>query len=349
MSKINIKEKKLVFYTLYARNGIYTALKSMERGSGIILVPSYSCGDEIESIRRAGFKILPYSVNKDLSINVNDIKEKINKKVIGILVTHYFGFYQKNIVAVRCLCDKIGLFLIEDKAHCLVNPLNNEDELILGDICIYSLRKFFDLPHGGMLVIKNKKLISKNIRFKKPTNDVTRIDILIHKKIKNGEILPGTTIERIYENVGLKIDQFGPRLEQYGGYNLGMPLSTTKRLKNIEFNKIKNERLKIYRLIDRSLNRKRLIKTNLFSQNHLKNGSPLFYPIITKQPSNIYIKRFRKNGINFVRPFWNHTHRNIYLKNFPSVKYIKKHLLIIPINKKLITHSSLNIINRVLS
>jgi dTDP-4-amino-4,6-dideoxygalactose transaminase len=82
----------------------------------------------------------------------------------AIYLIHYFGFLQPEALALRMLCDKYGLFLIEDWALSLLSggfglPGSGQPKVgIVGDIALFCFYKFFPTVAGGALVINSDRL-----------------------------------------------------------------------------------------------------------------------------------------------------------------------------------------------
>jgi perosamine synthetase len=98
------------------------------------------------------------------SINLGDLKKKINKKTKGIIVVHMAGF-SNNMDEILKVCKKYKLKLIEDCAHCLGSTYKGKHLGNFGDAGVFSFypTKQISIGEGGM-VITNKKSIFNTIR-----------------------------------------------------------------------------------------------------------------------------------------------------------------------------------------
>jgi dTDP-4-amino-4,6-dideoxygalactose transaminase len=117
-----------------------------------VLCPAYNCGHEVEPLLRRGVQVDFYAVAPDLSIDLQDLERRIEKRTRAVLLTHYFGFPQA-IDALRALCDERGLYLIEDCAHALYSRGAHGYLGTQGDVAVFSMRKTIPLPNGGALVV----------------------------------------------------------------------------------------------------------------------------------------------------------------------------------------------------
>lgn len=134
---------------------IALALKEQNISKGDeVLVPAYHCPTMIEPIAAVDATPIFYEINKDLSIDLEDIKNKISDKTKAILVTHLFGVKQ-NINQLRRSSELLSkVCVIEDCAHTFFQQEQNS--LVEGDYMIGSLTKFFPTHDGGVLVAKKE-------------------------------------------------------------------------------------------------------------------------------------------------------------------------------------------------
>ncbi|MFA5173088.1 MAG: DegT/DnrJ/EryC1/StrS family aminotransferase [Candidatus Paceibacterota bacterium] len=344
-----LSNKSNIIFTAYGRNGIFMFLKNISHSlNDIILVPSYVCGEEAQAILNSGFSIKPYHIKiKKLEININDIKNKLNKNknIKGILITHFFGFPQNNIEKLKIIAKNKNIFIIEDCAHCLESRTENGKELgSFGDVSIFSLRKFLSIPHGGVVIINNK--LFKNVgNFNKMPSEAISVEKKIYRKIKNGKIKPGTTIYDIYKSLKIQIKKYGPRLEKWGGYSLGISSFAANKIKKTNFQKLIIYRKNIYKKYVAFFKQYKFISIEPVFSEYYSFVTPLFFPIIYKGKNIKKIREKLKENKSVIRPFWEHDYKMINKKLFPEVKFLKNNLIILPIINN--TKKIFDIINKV--
>jgi dTDP-4-amino-4,6-dideoxygalactose transaminase len=130
-----------------------------EGGKKSVLLPGYIGFTEREGsgvfdpVLASGSDHAFYKLNRDLSIDLADFKEKLARKPDVVLVIHYFGFCRSDLAFIRQLCDEAGATLVEDCAHAF--SLESSQSLIgsVGDFSFYSLHKHLPLTSGGVLKI----------------------------------------------------------------------------------------------------------------------------------------------------------------------------------------------------
>jgi perosamine synthetase len=117
-----------------------------------VLAPGYNCGSELDPLRHAGLAIRLYPVNLATEIDPHVVEARIGPRTRAVYVTHYFGFLQPHLAALRTLCDRHGLYLIEDCALSLLSGSMPADGRT-GDVAVFCFYKFFPVIGGGALVI----------------------------------------------------------------------------------------------------------------------------------------------------------------------------------------------------
>ena len=171
---INIKNKyyKELFYS-YAREGIHDVVSEMCEKWGIntILLPGYigwspkegsGIFDSISTIQ--GITIIYYRMSKELSIDVDDLTEKIDSAKCLVFIVNYFGFRDPQIDKVVCRIKEKKAWILEDNAHGFFTY--HMSKKIPSDIVIFSLHKMFTFSMGGSIIIQNPELYDMNLKGK---------------------------------------------------------------------------------------------------------------------------------------------------------------------------------------
>ena len=104
---------------------------------------------------------------KDYSIDLNSIKQNINKNTKGLIFGDIFGNIS-NLEEVKKLCEKNKIILIEDISESLGIKYKNIKSGSFGQIaiCNFSLGKTITCGEGGAILTNNKKIFlnAKRIR-----------------------------------------------------------------------------------------------------------------------------------------------------------------------------------------
>lgn len=145
----------------HARGALNYYLKrlQLERGGERkeILLPDYICDDLVRAVRESGFTVTYYKIDDGLKADQGGVKERISDKTLAILFVHYFGFFSP-IDDIVNLCRDKGISVIEDCAHVMFDNIASVGKSLKGDAAIFSLRKQFPIPDGGLLFVKDWKL-----------------------------------------------------------------------------------------------------------------------------------------------------------------------------------------------
>jgi perosamine synthetase len=133
------------------RVAIALALQQMNIGlNDKVLIPSYHCSSMVEPVVVAGAEPIFYKINSDTSVNLDDIKSKIDSSTKLLMVTNYFGFPQ-DLSRIRSFCDAHHIMLLEDCAHSFFGSCDGKPLGSFGNYSIASAMKFFPIYDGGYL------------------------------------------------------------------------------------------------------------------------------------------------------------------------------------------------------
>ena len=175
-----------MYFTYSARGALYHLARSLpdEKGNSI-LVPMFHCPTVVEPLVRAGKNIIFYKINLDLSINVQDVIQKLTPDVAAVVVINYFGF-PAELDAISKLKEQYGFYIIEDCAHSFFNGECLAGER--GDVAIFSFSKLVPCYVGGAIRVNRQ-----DFPFQPPQSSIAAKDaIIILKRL----------FEQIIENNG---------------------------------------------------------------------------------------------------------------------------------------------------
>ena len=134
------------------RIAIANALFEMHIGPGdLVLMPAYHSLSMLPPVLACGAGVVFYKVGPDATIDLTDVEARLTPQVRLLVATSYFGFPQP-LAALRALCDRHRLLLLEDCAHCFFGTHQGRAVGSWGDFAIASSMKFFPTYEGGCLV-----------------------------------------------------------------------------------------------------------------------------------------------------------------------------------------------------
>lgn len=156
-------EKKKIHFLGSGREAISAAICDIEKKDSKInkmcLLPQYTCGSVITPFTKRGWKIKFYTVDRELNINLEDIKRMIEGVRPSVILIHpYYGMLiNQQIIQFLQECRELRkIVIIEDLTQALYFIKTPQ----WSDYRVASLRKWFAIPDGGMI----------------STNDIIKID-----------------------------------------------------------------------------------------------------------------------------------------------------------------------------
>lgn len=154
----SLLDAKAVRMVTSGRIAIGLALREMRVGRGdTVLVPAYHSPSMIPPVHWCGANVVFYRVHPDTTIDLDDIRSKIDGRVKAVIATHFFGFPQ-DLGGLRALCDAHGIGLLEDCAHAFFGHHGGTPVGAMGDYAIGSSMKFYPIYEGGCLVSQRHRL-----------------------------------------------------------------------------------------------------------------------------------------------------------------------------------------------
>jgi len=323
-------------------------------GDEIVLMPSYTCGAEIDPIKHEGLGIRYYRVKQNLMVDVGDLRSKIDRKTKAILITHYLGFPQP-LDEIGAICKQYGIFLIEDCAHAFLS--NDKDKPLgsFGDISIFSFRKTLPIPNGGALVINNEDIQFEYMTLKpnffstyyvvaeflkhQTSEEMSRPIASAFFKILNEGIFWSSFFMRLLLRIGHRIIRDRGLYLAYPGGSLfrkeiaqwGVSTVSKKILNACNYQRIKDIRRRNF---DFYLSYFRKDKRVSLPFKDLSDGvCPLFFPIIVEKREFLY-RALKARGIAG-HDWWSSFHPDVPWDDFPEAYSLKMNMLGLPIHQDL--------------
>ena len=294
------------------------AMKGNDKRNEII-VPSLTWISDIVSVIKNDFKPVFVDVNFDnLSMNVEQVKNKITRNTLGIFLTHAQGFNGLNNELLE-IVKKKNLFLIEDVCESHGAIFKNKK---LGNFGIISNFSFYYAHHmstieGGMVCTNNKKIYE------------------IVRMLRAHGMLREVNNKSFEDKMKKKYSYLSPKfIFMHPGFNMrSNEISAViglNQLKRLDKNNLK--RKENFKFFLKNLNIEKFI-----TKFKLKGSCNYAFPLILKDNSFLLRDKLeslmKKSGIEFRRgnagggnqirqPYLEKITKNINLKNFPVVEHI---------------------------
>ena len=294
-----------------------------------VICPLFTCTATNIPLLYIGAKIKFADVDPDtLNISIDHVKKLITKKTKAIVFVNYGGL-PCDLKELNSIAKKNNIKLIQDAAQSLGSTYNDKPITEYSDFTIFSFQaiKHISSGDGGLLCLKNKKLIKKAYRMR-----WFGIDRL--KK-------QGGTWENDIKEIGYK----------YQMTDLGASI-LIESLK--EFKKISSHRKKIFNIYLKKLQNNNYIK--IINKRGKFTHSAWLFTILTDKKDYLQ-KKLRQANIETNQVHFRNDRYSIFKsfiknKKFPNMNSIEKKYLVLPIHTKMKISDAnyvANTVNKILS
>jgi|SRR3972149_383245 len=326
-----LDQGNIIFYDR-GRSALLNAMKILGLIPGDkVLMPSYTCFDAVVPFLKSGIDIEYYKINKDLSIDRQDLEQRIANSVKALFFVHYFGFPQ-DLNYITALKNTYNFYLIEDCAHAFLSNINDVPLGSVGDVCIFSLRKIIPVRNVGILMVRNadiESFTSGNNRFSVIFKSILS-QLLENIKFRTGVKFLTKNVKKVKNNaesVTFKGDYINTCPEK--GW-----LSKINRmlLQNLDYTKIKRIRRANFQILSNWVNN----RTDIIPlYDSLADGvSPMAFPVILKN-RNMVCEIMNNEGIDvYPWPFLPARIKNNY-NDYKDTQYLSYNILLLPIHQDL--------------
>jgi perosamine synthetase len=333
---------------------VYQAFQALGLPAGsVVLCPSYNCGHEIEPLMRLGLKIQCYRVTSDLEADIEDIDRRMDRSVKALLVTHFFGFGQR-LDELRALCDRRGVFLVEDCAHALLSTNQGGNLGRVGDAAIFSIRKTLPLPNGGAVLFNNASLAMKGPLTAPPrlttwlkACDLTRKAAAddLAREPSGRTLLPfaalaplmlgNELLARLHPAAGTacydpddEAFDFDQRIMSWG-----ISPFSLRMLDQVEWSGVARRRRENYRYLAAAL--QQIEGCEVMRTGIPDHTCPLFLPVLVSRRREV----FRHLVQHRIHPaiWWDQKHRAVTWEEFPEAIVLKDRVLALPVHQDIET------------
>lgn len=147
---LNSLDRDVVFLRS-GREALFFAAKSVETTTRVILFPAYCCWSMSAPFEMAGWRVIYYRLNADLTVDINYLKDLITGSgADAVLTMNFYG--SANTDAAVSVAKSNGLIVIEDFSHCTFSLKKIFNPAV--DIYISSIRKSVGVCDGAILLSK---------------------------------------------------------------------------------------------------------------------------------------------------------------------------------------------------
>ena len=172
---------KHAFSFAAGRMAFYAILKALGIGRGDeVILPGYTCAVVPTAVIYAGARPVYVDINPDnYNIDVTQVESKITSRTKAILAQHTYG-RPCDLEGLQAICDRHGLYMIEDGAHALGATCKGRKVGSIGDAAFFSSEgtKTISTYAGGMVVTKDDDIADKLRTAYEETSWLSRAQIL---------------------------------------------------------------------------------------------------------------------------------------------------------------------------
>ena len=287
-------------------------LAGLKKGDEVI-APVYTCTATNIPFLYMGVKIKFADIDiETMNISVESVKKNLTKKTKAIVCMHYGGL-PCDLDELQSLANKHKIPLIEDAAHAVGATYKKK---YIGSISDFTMFSFQAIKHittgdGGMLCMKNKKLLNKA------------------KRIRWFGISREDKQKGVWENDIFEIGY------KYQMTDLGASLGYTA-LK--EFNKLLKHRQKIFRIYRDILSK----NTNIHcvdKNDGTRTHASWLFTLLSEEKDRIQKKlrekKIESNQVHFRNDKYSIFKNFVKGKAFPNMDFVEDKYLVLPNHHKI--------------
>lgn len=325
-------------YYYLARNALWHGipLLGLEPGD-VVLMPAYHHGIEVETLLKRGLTLSYYRIDERMQIDFDHLESLVGPDTKALYVIHYLGFPQPNR-QLLAFAGRHELKFIEDCALSLFSSSEDGPLGCLGDMSIFCLYKTLPVPHGGMLVLNVDPLSTPALPSR--PNLFSTASYVSHRLLDNlGLVWEGRGCG-LRENIksaarilkrNIETEQVHIDSEQLDEKHLSLGVSglTHYLLNRMDIERVIKHRRENYCYLANLLTG----AVDIPFPNLPDKTCPLFFPVIVEDKLAVH-QELNRRGVESVH-FWSRTHADVNADEFPEVRYLRNHVLELPIHQGL--------------
>lgn len=325
-----------------ARYAIYQLFAALGFGEGgRVLVPAYHHGNEVRAMRASGARVLFYSIGIDLQPDLDEIERLLRSRPRALYVIHYLGWPQP-IRTLERMCQEAGALLIEDCALCLLSDVAGQPLGSFGDFSVFCLYKSVPVPNGGLLA-QNRGLLpglaGLRLRPCGVLSLAARCSDLVGEWISGRSDGLGAALQSVKRTAGRALDAVGLAREPVGdsGFDasradLGMAGVSRLLLRRFDYAAVKAARRRNFERLQAFLRGRFPLLLD-----RLDDGvCPLFFPVLVADKADA-ARQLKARGVEAIT-FWNDGDIEAARQPFDAVRYLRRHVLELPIHQDVTPH-----------
>jgi len=326
----------LHFYV--ARYALYQLFRALDCAGASVLLPAYHHGNEVRAVRAAGAVPLFYSINRRMEPDLDELERLCRRRPRAMVAIHYLGWPQP-IEEMAALCRAYDVRLVEDCALALLSRARGGALGSFGDHAVFCLYKTLPVPNGAVLVQNRGGLDTLRqlaLRSCDSMSLVGRSSELMLSRLRMRRERLGRLLFGAKRAAGRALTRLRWRRIPVGddGFDvsradLGMSALSRALVESSDYDGIVARRRRNFlQLRDRLDGRAHAVKDVL-----PEGVCPLFFPLLVQDKARA-VAELERRGVEAV-PFWNQGDAQAESESGPDVKYLRRHVLELPIHQDL--------------
>lgn len=141
---------------------IEVALKSMNLPLGsLVAIPEISFIATATAVANSG--LVPVYIDIEEShfgMSFQSLKNNFNDEIKCVIVVHFAGYVDRDILKIKEFCQKENVYLIEDCSQAIGSEVDGQKVGTIGDIGTYSFQtsKLINSGEGGLIITNNSEI-----------------------------------------------------------------------------------------------------------------------------------------------------------------------------------------------
>jgi dTDP-4-amino-4,6-dideoxygalactose transaminase len=324
-----------------ARNAIYHLFKALraQRRTLTVLAPDYYSGNEILAMRAAGATIHYCPVDRQMRLDPDEVERLCVRHSPDLLyVIHYLGWAQP-MTALADICRRRGMLLFEDCALALLSDLDGQPLGSFGDWSVFCLYKTLPVPNGAVLVQNTAALESLErlpLRHGGSASVAGRTAELLVQRTRSRAQGLGTALYAMKRGLGRAAGALDVHRTPVGdmGFDvadvdLAMSRLSERVLARQDFAEIRRRRLANFRHLASALDG----RASQVLPDPADGVCPLFFPVFVPDKAAA-AAALQRRGVDALE-FWNEGVADDDLHASPHVRFLRRHVLELPIHQDL--------------
>jgi len=145
-----------------------SALETVLVASGIeegdeVIVPSQTFIATASAVAKSMAVPVFAEINQNYLLDFDDMKSRVTDKTKAVIIVHFAGLIDENLLEIRSWLNERGILLIEDAAHAHGASLDGQKAGSIGDAAAFSFysTKNMTTGEGGMITTNDKVFAEK--------------------------------------------------------------------------------------------------------------------------------------------------------------------------------------------